>query len=91
MDIKNFKNWVQVGDWDGHYRFVIGAKCAYEIFIDYHAHGTPIETAKADLCITGLWGNRDGTTTLEREWLARELPICELLDVADKDNRENNK
>ena len=87
--MKELKNWTETNQ--GYYRFVIASKVAYEIFVEYWSHDTPIETAKGSLCLCGLWGNKNGTSTLEREWLAKELPIQELLEIAYKDNEENNK
>lgn len=86
--MKELKNWTEVSK--GYYRFVIGANIAYEIIVEHWYLDTPIETAKASLCITAAWYNRDGST-LEREWLAKELPIQELLEIAYKDNEENNQ
>ena len=51
--ILELKNWSQVAnDWTGIYRYVIGAKVAYEIFVECHYRDTPIETARASLYIT---------------------------------------
>lgn len=85
--MKELKNWNEISK--GYYRFVIGSNIAYELFIEYWDHDTPIETAKASLCLFGIW--KGPHTTSEREWLAKELPICELLEIAYKDNEENNK
>lgn len=87
--MKELKNWTEVSK--GYFRFVIGANVAYEILIEYWSHDTPIETAKASLCIVGEWFNKDRKSTTEREWLVKELPIQELLEIAYKDNEENNK
>lgn len=87
--MKELKNWTEVSK--GYFRFVIGANVAYEILIEYWSHDTPIETAKASLCIVGEWFNKDRKSTTEREWLGKELPIQELLEIAYKDNKENNK
>ena len=87
----DFNNWTKISnDWCGLYRYVIGAKVAYEIVIECHYTDTPIETAKATLYIVGLWRTNDGGTVLEREKLAESLPIQELLEIANKDNEENN-
>lgn len=87
--LKEFKNWTEISK--GYYRYVISFNVAYEIIVEYWNHSTPIETAKASLCLVGDWLNEDGPITLEREWLGKELPICELLDIAYKDDVENNK
>lgn len=87
--MKEFKNWKEISK--GYYRFVIAANAAYEIIIEYWALGTPIETAKASLCLIGEWRNNDGSFSMEREWLAKALPVQELLEIAYKDNIENNK
>ena len=39
----------------------------------------------------GDWFNKDRISTTDREWLGKELPIQELLEIAYKDNEENNK
>ena len=87
--MKELKNWTEVSK--GYFRFVIGANVAYEIIIEYWAHDTPIETAQASLCIVGDWFNEDRKSSTDREWLGKELPIQELLEIAYKDNEENNK
>ena len=87
--MKDINNWNEISI--GYYRFVIGAKIAYEIIVEYYEHDTPIETAKASLCLVGVWNNRNKANTTEREWLAKELPIQELLEIAYNDNEENNK
>ena len=88
--ITKLNEWSKENDWNEHFRYVLGAKVAYEIFVEYHYLDTPIETAKASLCITGLWYNKDGSTTMEREWLGKHLPIQELLEIAKKDFIENS-
>ena len=87
--MKELRNWIEVSK--GYYRFVIGANVAYEIFVEYWEHETPIETAKASLCLVGDWYNKDRKSITEREWLGKELPIQELLEIAYKDDKENNK
>lgn len=87
--MKDLKNWKEISK--GYYRYAIASNVAYEIIVDYWEASTHIETAKASLCLIGLWGKRDGSTSMEREWLAKELPIQELLEIAYIDNRENNK
>lgn len=46
---------------------------------------TPILTAKGTLSIVGLWNNKDKSVSLEREYLAKDLPVQELLTIANKD------
>lgn len=87
--MKEFKNWKEISK--GYYRYVIASNVAYEIFIEYRDHQTPIETAQASLCIVGDWYTRDGNSITKREWLGKELPIQELLKIAYKDNETNNK
>lgn len=87
--MKELKNWTEVSK--GYYRYVIASNVAYEIFIEYWEHKTPIETAKASLCLVGIWENKNNITLTEREWLGKELPIQELLEIAYKDDKENNK
>lgn len=86
--MKDFKNWREISK--GYYRYVISSNVAYEIFIDYWLHDTPIETAKASLCLVGDW-YRNKVSTTEREWLGKELLVQELLEIAYKDDKENNK
>ena len=81
--MKELKSWKEISK--GYYRFVIAANVAYEIIIEYWAHGTPIETAKASLCLVGDWSTKTNLNFTEREWLGKELPICELLEIAEKD------
>lgn len=45
--MKNFKNWREISK--GYYRYVISSNVAYEIFIEYWLHDTPIETAKPNM------------------------------------------
>lgn len=87
--MKEFKNWTKVSK--GYYRYVIASNVAYEIFIEYWGHETPIETAKASLCLIGNWCNKDRKSFTERVWLGKELPIQELLEIAYQDDKENNK
>lgn len=87
--MKELKNWTKISK--GHYRYVIAVNVAYEIFVEYWEHATPIETAKASLCIVGDWYTKDRKSITEREWLGKELPIQELLEIAYKEDKENNK
>ena len=87
--MKEIKNWTEKSK--GYFRFAISPNVYYEILVEYWVLGTPIETAKASLCLIGEWRNNDGSFSMEREWLAKELPIQELLEIAYKDNIENNK
>lgn len=87
--LKDLSNWTVVqGEWCGHYRYVIGAKCAYEIIVWYHAVKTSVLTAKASLFVTGLWCSESGDY-LERECIGENLPIQELLEIASKDYEKN--
>ena len=87
--MKEIKSWAYISK--GYFRFVISSNVAYEILVECWFLGTPIETAKASLCLIGEWRNNDRSVSMEREWLAKELPIQELLEIAYKDNIENNK
>ena len=99
--MKDFKNWRYIFSKGCHrycYRYVISNNVAYEIFIKYWDPDTPIETAKASLCRTKTsyclvpdWYLNNEVTMTEREWLDEELPIPELLEIAYKDDKENNK
>lgn len=89
QNILDFNKWTECGNgWDGHYIYVIGAKCAYEIIVTCHYLDTPILTAKANLYITGLWCSKGGSV-LERELIGGELPIQELLQLAYNDYISN--
>ena len=87
--MEDIKNWKEVSN--GYFRYVIAAKAAYEILVEFWFHDTPIETAKGSLCIIGDWNNASGATSREREWIMRGQPIQDLLIAAVKDNEENNK
>ena len=84
----DLKNWKEVSK--GYFRYVTSSNVAYEIFIENWWHDTPIETAKASLCIVGDWYTKNGKSITEREWLGVKLPIQELLEIAYKDDKENN-
>ena len=86
--MKELNHWTEVSK--GYYRYVIAANVAYEIIIEYWDHNTPIETAKASLCLVGEWRARGGSYTTEREWLGKELPMQELLAMAHNDNEKHN-
>ena len=87
--IKNLDCWAKENDWNGHFRFAVAAKCAYEIFVECWYMDTPIETAKGSLCVTGMWRDRKNGDSVEREWIGKHLPIQELLEIAEKDYKEN--
>lgn len=87
--MKDFKNWKEISK--GYYRYVISSDVTYEIFIEYWDQATSIETAKASLCLVGDWYNSNKVITTEREWLGKELPVQELLKIAYRDDKENNK
>lgn len=61
--------------------YPIASKVAYEIVINFHYLDTPI--------IVGLWNNKDKSVSLEREYLAKDLPVQELLTIANKDMNDN--
>lgn len=86
--MKDFKKWKEVTR--GLYRYVVAAKVCYEIHILYHAYETNILTAKANLYIVGDWFDKDGNSFFERECLLSEQPVFECLEMAEKDNKENN-
>lgn len=85
--MKELKNWTEVCPW--YYRYVVSANVTYEIFIEYWDEETPIETAKASLCIVENCTLKNEKSIVKREWLKKELPIQELLDIAYKDDKEN--
>ena len=43
------------------------------------------------LYLVGLWYTKNNEILLEREKLGESLPVQELLQIAYKDNKENNK
>lgn len=86
--MKYFRNWTEVSK--GYFKYVIDANFAYEIFIEYWSHDTPIETARASLCVIGVWRNKTPINTTERKWIAKDLPICELVKIAYEDDTINN-
>ena len=71
----------------GYYIFPITYKTAYEIFIEYWDINTPIESAKASLCIIYESINNDNSTSIEREWLSIGDSITKLLEIAYLDNK----
>lgn len=83
-----FENWTEVTR--GIYRYVIAAKCCYEIHVLYWSDGTDILTAKASLYLVGNWREKNGNSYFERECLLAEQPVFECLEAAIKDNKENN-
>ena len=85
--IRNLERWTEVTR--GLYRYVISAGACYEIHILYHAHTTPIETAKASLYIVGDWRDAQENNFFERECLLSEQPVSECLKAAQKDFVEN--
>lgn len=85
--IRNLEQWAEVIR--GLYRYVISAGACYEIHILYHAHTTPILTAKASLYIVGVWRDKQENNFFERECLLSEQPVFECLKEAEKDFTEN--
>ena len=83
--ILNFNNWSKISDQIGAYKFEINSKYMYEIFIECYYFDTPIETAKASLCITKISDN----SVITREWIEKELPIQELTALAEKHYMKN--
>jgi hypothetical protein len=85
--IQRIKTWKEVSN--GYFRYALSSNVAYEIFIEYWEHGTPIETAKASLCIIGDWYTKDRKSFTEREWLGKELPIQEFPSIAEAARKLN--
>ena len=54
-----------------------------EIFIEYWYPDSPIETARASLCRL----SEDGFP-IDRIWLMKNLPVFELIEIAQKDSEE---
>ena len=89
--MKDFKNWREIED---YHQYVNSNNDTHEIFIEYRDIDTLIETARAIQRLVGDWcRNKVSTTvnTTEQEWLGKELPIQELLEITYKDDKENNK
>ena len=83
--IKNISNWTKISD--SQFRYVIAAK----VLLGGSAQQViAIETAKASLCLIGHWHNKNNSDSIEREWLGKELPIQELLEIAYEDNKQNS-
>lgn len=86
--IKTISNWTKISN--SQFRYIISSNVAYEILVEFWYDDTPIETAKASLCLTGFWHNKNTSDTVEREWLGKHLPIQELLEIAYEDNKQNS-
>lgn len=82
------ENWTEVTR--GIYRYVIAAKCAYELYILHWNHETDILTAKASVYLVGEWIQSNGNRYFEREPILLEQPVFECLEAAVKDDKENN-
>ena len=90
--IDDIKNWKEVTR--GLYRYVIAAAVAYEIHILYLEHNTDLLYAKAKLFIVGEWYEQEKDSFFEREELTSPTVIStvrECLELAKRDNEENNK
>ena len=87
--IRNLEQWKEVTRGLYRYRYAMSACAYYEIHILYHAHTTPIETAKANLYIVGDWRDKHENNFFERECLLSEQPVFECLKEAEKDFKEN--
>lgn len=85
--ITDINNWTELTR--GIYRYVIAAKVAYEIHINYWDHSTDIKTSNATLFLVGDWRNNDGKNFFERETLLDSQPLFECLLAAEKDHKEN--
>ena len=90
--IDNIKNWKEVTI--GIYRYVIAAGVAYEIHILYWNNKTDLLDAKAKLFIVGEWFEQEKGSFFEREELTSQTvvyTVLECLELAKRDNEENNK
>ena len=90
--IDDIKNWKEVTR--GIYRYVIAAGVAYEIHILYWNHKTDLLNANAKLFIVGEWYEQEKDSFFEREELTSRTvvyTVLECLELAKKDNEENNK
>ena len=85
--ITDIKNWKEVTK--GIYRYVVAAKAAYEIHVNYWNHLTDIRTSNATLFLVGDWRNTSGENFFERETLLDSKPLFECLSAAEKDYKEN--
>ena len=86
--LKDLKKWTEVTR--GLYRYVIAAKCCYELHILHWDHDTDILTAKASVYLVGDWHQSNGNSFFERDPILLEKPVFECLEAAYKDNKENN-
>lgn len=86
--LKDLKKWTEVTR--GLYRYVIAAKCCYELHILHWDHDTDILTAKASVYLVGDWYQSNGNSFFEREPILLEKPVFECLEAAYKDDKENN-
>lgn len=87
--MNKFENWHEVTR--GLYRYVIAAKCAYELYILHWDYETDILTAKASVYLVGEWSQSNGNSFFERELILAEQPVFECLEAAMKDDKENNQ
>ena len=90
--IDDIKNWKEITR--GIYRYVIAAGVAYEIHILYWNHKTDLLDANAKLFIVGEWYEKEKDSFFEREELTSPAVIStvlECLELAKRDNEENNK
>jgi hypothetical protein len=89
--MKDFKNCREIKD---YYQYLTSNNDTHEIFIEYWDNNIPIETAKTILSLFGDWYRiavSQQSKHNEQEWLGKELPVQELLKIAYKDDKENNK
>ena len=88
--IKDISCWLRYTDFYGWYRYHKFENdneiCFYEISIDHYNNCTPIETAQASLYEVHLKrdDSKSDIPSIERELLAKELPIFELTEIAYK-------
>lgn len=85
--MKKLENWYEVTR--GLFRYVIGAKVCYEIYVLTHDHATDIMSANSKLYLVGDWKSRDGRNIFEREELFVG-PLTACVQAAVEDNKENN-
>ena len=87
MMMNKLENWKEVTR--GIYRYVIAAKVAYEIHVNYWVHFMDILTSQCSLYLVGEWLEGE-STVFERETLLECGTLQDCLDKAVEDDRKNN-
>ena len=86
--MNDLRNWIEKTK--GFYRYVIAAKCCYEIHVMRHDDGTDILDASAQLYLAGDWYDRKAETSYFERELLFAGPVRECLEKAVEDDKKNN-